>query len=250
MLTNDNVFALMPGASAVWDFDRDMVNLGVMPLFHIAGSGWDLMVMANGGHTVLHREVDPPAILRDIARYGVTHALFVPAVLNLLLATPGVEEADFSTLRTIVYGASPISDEVLVRALDIFRCDFIQAYGLTETTGAVTILAPEDHDPANPDLLRSCGEPMPGAELRIVSARPARTRPRATSVRSGSAAGRSCRLLGASPRRRRRRRRPTAGCGPATPASCGTATCTCTTGSRTWSCPGARTCTRPRSRTS
>ena len=169
MLTNDNVFALMPGASAVWGFGRDMVNLGVMPLFHIAGSGWDLMVMANGGHTVLHREVDPPAILRDIARYGVTHALFVPAVMNLLLATPGVDEADFATLRTIVYGASPISDEVLVRALDTFQCDFIQAYGLTETTGAVTILAPEDHDPGNPDLLRSCGRMMPGAELRIVT---------------------------------------------------------------------------------
>jgi long-chain acyl-CoA synthetase len=129
-----------------------------------------MMAMANGGHTILHREVDPPAILRDIARHGVTHALFVPAVLNLLLATPGVEETDVSTLTTIVYGASPISDEVLVRALDTFRCDFIQAYGLTETTGAVTILSAEDHDPSDPDLLRSCGRPMPGAELRIVDA--------------------------------------------------------------------------------
>jgi long-chain acyl-CoA synthetase len=170
MLTNENVFALMPGASSAWGFGRDMVNLGVMPLFHIAGTGWNVMAMANGGHTVLHREVEPAAILRDIARHGVTHALFVPAVLNLLLAAPGVDETDFSTLTTIVYGASPISDEVLVRALDTFRCDFIQAYGLTETTGAVTILSAEDHDPSDPDLLRSCGRPMPGAELRIVDA--------------------------------------------------------------------------------
>src|SRR6476659_2806937 len=63
MLTNENVFALMPGASAVWGLGREMVNLGVMPLFHIAGTGWNVMAMANGGHTILHREVDPPAIM-------------------------------------------------------------------------------------------------------------------------------------------------------------------------------------------
>jgi long-chain acyl-CoA synthetase len=170
MLTNANVFALMPGAEEIWGFGPDMVNLGVMPLFHVAGSGWNLAVMYFGGHSVLHREVDPPAILRAIAEHGVTHALFVPAVMNLLLASPEVGSTDFSTLRTIVYGASPISDEVLVTALRTFGCGFVQAYGLSETFGAVTYLSPEDHDPSNPDLLRSCGRPMPGAELRIVDA--------------------------------------------------------------------------------
>jgi long-chain acyl-CoA synthetase len=171
MLTNDNLFALLPGASEGWGFSPDMVNIGVMPLFHIAGSGWNTAVMFNGAPTVMTRDVDLPAILKAIPEHGVTHALFVPAVLQFLLSVPGVEDVDFSTLRTIVYGASPITDRVLVRAMEVFGADFIQVYGLTETTGAVTQLSPEDHDPeGNPDLLRSCGKPMHGVELRIVDA--------------------------------------------------------------------------------
>ncbi len=169
MLTNDNLFGMLGGATTLWGFRADMVNLGVMPLFHIAGSGWDIAIMYMGGHTVLQREVDPAAILAAIPEHRVTHAIFVPAVLQFLLMTPGVDETDVSSLETIVYGASPITDKVLTKAMATFGCDFIQVYGLTETTGAVTQLDPADHDPeGNPDLLRSCGKPMPGVELRIV----------------------------------------------------------------------------------
>jgi acyl-CoA synthetase (AMP-forming)/AMP-acid ligase II len=109
-------------------------------------------------------------ILDAIPRYGVTHALFVPAVLQFLLATPGIDEADLSSLETIVYGASPITEPVLVRAMEVFGCNFMQAYGLTETTGSITILAPEDHDPGGPraHLLRSCGRPVAPNRVRIV----------------------------------------------------------------------------------
>ena len=70
----------------------------------------------------------------------------------------------------IAYGASPISDEVLAGSIKLFGCDFWQVYGLTETTGAITLLPPEDHDLAGPNThrLRSCGKPGPGVELRIV----------------------------------------------------------------------------------
>jgi long-chain acyl-CoA synthetase len=168
MLTNANLVAMMQGVARAWGFRPEMVNLGVMPLFHIGGSGWDISVMAQGGHTVLHREVDPLAILRAIEEHHVTHALFVPAVLLQLLDTPGVDTTDLSSLETVVYGASPISDEVLRRAMDTFGCDFIQSYGLTETAGGVVQLTAEDHDLDRPDRLRSCGKPMPGVELRIV----------------------------------------------------------------------------------
>jgi long-chain acyl-CoA synthetase len=122
-----------------------------------------------GGHSVLLREVDPAAALRVIPEHAVTHALFVPAVLQMLLATPGVEATDFSSLEYIVYGASPISVEVLTRSIERFRCRFVQGYGLTETTGAVVHLLPEDHDPHGPNAhrLRSAGVPMRGVELRI-----------------------------------------------------------------------------------
>jgi len=117
---------------------------------------------------VLQREVDAEAILRDIPRYGVTHGLLVPAILQMILARREAGGAGASSLETVVYGASPISDDVLLALFDAFDCDFVQAYGLTETSGAVTVLPAEDHDRARPELLRSCGRPLPGVELRIV----------------------------------------------------------------------------------
>jgi long-chain acyl-CoA synthetase len=89
--------------------------------------------------------------------------------MQFLLMTPGIDDADFSSLRAIVYGASPISRDVLVRAIDRFGCDFYQAYGLTETTGAVVMLPAADHDPdgPHPERLQAAGLAMPGVELRI-----------------------------------------------------------------------------------
>ena len=117
------------------------------------------------------RDVDPAAILRAIPEHGVTNAFLVPAVIQFLMITPGVDDIDFSTLRTIVYGASPITDDVLKKALDLFGCEFIQVYGLTETTGAITQLDGVDHDPHHrPELLRSCGKPYPWVEVRVVDA--------------------------------------------------------------------------------
>ena len=111
----------------------------------------------------------PRCILEVIPRFGITNAFFVPAVIQFLLLTPGVEDTDFSTLRAILYGASPITDSVLSKAMETFGCEFIQVYGLTETTGAITQLDPEYHDPVgNPKLLRSCGKPYPWVEMRIV----------------------------------------------------------------------------------
>jgi long-chain acyl-CoA synthetase len=169
MLANRNLFGMSDVAGPAWHFRAGMVSLGVSPLFHIAGSGWNLMVLAYGGHVILHRNVDASAILRDIERYEVTHGILVPAILQLVLDRRSRgDDVDTSTLEVVVYGASPISDDVLLALFDAFECDFVQGYGLTETCGAVTILPADDHDRARPELLRSCGRPLPGVELRIV----------------------------------------------------------------------------------
>jgi len=170
MLTNENLGSLVPSVSPQWAFDPTSVNIVAMPLFHIGGSGWALVGMWNGGHSILFREFNPPEVLAAIPRYGITNALFVPAMLQFLSAMPGAAEGDYSTLRSIVYGASPITNDVLVRSMNVFKCDFIQVYGLTETTGAITQLGPKDHDPEGPRarLLRSAGQAYPWVETRIV----------------------------------------------------------------------------------
>jgi long-chain acyl-CoA synthetase len=169
-LSHRNFLSAMDEGSKTWSFDTASVNLVAMPLFHIAGSGWGVAGLCNGATNIIVREVNPTEVLRLIAAHGVTNALFVPAVLQILLAAPGVERTDFRALRSIVYGASPISEDLLVRSMKTFGCGFVQAYGLTETTGCVVALVARDHDPGGPraDLLRSAGRPWGDVELRIV----------------------------------------------------------------------------------
>jgi long-chain acyl-CoA synthetase len=116
------------------------------------------------------REVDPPAILRAVESFRVTKAFFVPAVILFLMQTPQCRTTDFSALDLIVYGASPAPLDLLRNAVQTFGCGFAQLYGLTETTGAITCLPPEDHGEHAVERLKSCGKPMHGVEIRIVDA--------------------------------------------------------------------------------
>jgi acyl-CoA synthetase (AMP-forming)/AMP-acid ligase II len=88
-----------------------------------------------------------------------------------LVAVPDVAERRYEHLEVIVYGASPIAEQTLRRALEVFGCDFLQGYGMTETTAAATYLFPADHRKAlagRPELLLSAGRPLLGTEIRIV----------------------------------------------------------------------------------
>jgi long-chain acyl-CoA synthetase len=170
MLTNRNLGTILPHVSAPWSLDATSVNAIAMPLFHIGGSGWALCGMWNGCHSILFREFVPREVLAALQRHRVTNVLFVPAMLQFLSAVPGAADGDYASLRSIIYGASPITNEVLIRSMRIFRCRFIQVYGLTETTGAITELGSGEHDPEGPraHLLRSAGKPYPWIEMRIV----------------------------------------------------------------------------------
>lgn len=170
-ITNSNmVYMLENSLMGPIGMDSSAVSLVCMPLFHVSGSGWALAGIYAGASSILHREVDLQAILKSISERKITHSVFVPAVLQFLLAQPNVSEFDYSSLQAIVYGASPITEEVLVSSMQTFGAEFFQVYGLTETTAGVTQLLPEDHDPGGPraHLLRSCGKPIDGHEVKIV----------------------------------------------------------------------------------
>lgn len=153
-------------AAARYGMDSESVSLAAMPMVHIGGSGWALLGMALGAHTVLLRELEAPALMRLIPRARVTHAFLVPTALRAMTMVPGVDEFDLSSLQTIAYGASPVSPDLLLDCQHLLGCDLVQLYGLTETTGAVTLLDASDH--LSHDLLLSAGRPMEGVELRIV----------------------------------------------------------------------------------
>jgi long-chain acyl-CoA synthetase len=170
MISGRNISTILIAAHEVFRISADTVSLVAMPLFHIGGTGWALCGMSHGGHSVILRDMDPATALHLIEEHRITESFVVPAVLMFLLATPELATADVSSLRTIFYGASPISEDVLVRSMGALGCDFAQVYGLTETTGAITSLMPSDHDPDGPraPLLRSAGRPFDHVELRII----------------------------------------------------------------------------------
>jgi long-chain acyl-CoA synthetase len=170
LTTNSNLFTLLGKVQAAWHIDRSSINLVCMPLFHIAGCEWALAGMEVGATSVLVRDFEPAQMLDLMQAERVTNALFVPAMLGFLARVPGAEDRRFPGLRSIIYGASPITDEALLAAMRVFKCEFVQLYGMTETTGAITELTAADHDPSGPKahLLRSAGKPFPWVELRIV----------------------------------------------------------------------------------
>ena len=169
-LTHANFMHCLGSSLAALEMDGSTVNLVCMPLYHISGSGWGIIGLFNGAQTILLRDVDLPQILTVLPEYKVTHTIFVPAVLQFLLSMPETRKVDYSSLHSITYGASPITESVLLDAMETFGCKFFQAYGLTETTGAITVLHHDDHDPGGPraHLLRSCGKVIDHHEIKIV----------------------------------------------------------------------------------
>jgi acyl-CoA synthetase (AMP-forming)/AMP-acid ligase II len=170
-LTNTNLLTELSSFDTMGDWAQwhnSDVSLVVVPLFHIAGSGYAMAGLFRGARNVLLREVVPQQILDAIGRYRVTKALFVPAVILFLLQCPGTGDADLSSLQSIVYGASPIPADLLRSALEVFKCQFAQVYGLTETAGAITCLPPEEHAEPSSERLLSCGRALEGVEIRIV----------------------------------------------------------------------------------
>jgi long-chain acyl-CoA synthetase len=178
MLSHANIC----GAAAVaadWGLSPEAIALVCMPLFHMSGTSWGLVALYRGSRLVLLRDPEPEAVLAAIDGDGVTHALLVPALIAMLLAHPRCATTEFSTLDLVLYGGSPISVELLTESMERFGCRFLQLYGLTESTGLATMLAPGDHvSDARDRLLRSVGRPGPGVELSIVdpdTGRPVRT---------------------------------------------------------------------------
>jgi acyl-CoA synthetase (AMP-forming)/AMP-acid ligase II len=168
-LTNANILTAAPMVDQTWckDWHEGSVNLICMPVFHVAGGLYAILGAIFGCKNIIIPEVDPGLILELIESEKIELALFVPAVILFLLQHPKSEETDFTSLRQVVYGASPIAEDTLIKAIETMQCDFWQVYGLTETCGMATTMTPEYHDPAK-GKLRSCGQPYPGIEIKIV----------------------------------------------------------------------------------
>jgi acyl-CoA synthetase (AMP-forming)/AMP-acid ligase II len=144
----------------------------VVPMYHASGAMTSFAAINGGGCLVIHRDFNPAEVVRALAEDGIGRTSLVPAMIQAcLVAVPDAAARAYPSLRFIAYGASPIAEGTLRRAMATFKCEFLQAYGMTETSAVLTYLLPVDHARAladKPGLLLSAGRPIAGTELRIV----------------------------------------------------------------------------------
>ena len=172
VLSNWNLFGLRRVVAdaelAYQQWDDDEAVLVAMPCAHIGGTGLGVMALSAGLPGVVLPEFTPDGVFDAVEKGGVTRFFIVPAALHMLLLHPRCATVDYSRLKYVIYGAAPIPLELLRQAVQMFGAQFMQAYGMTETTGTICMLPPEDHDPNGNPRMRSAGKPLPGVELKIV----------------------------------------------------------------------------------
>ena len=154
----------------------DEAALVAVPPYHVAGLANLLSNVYAARRIVYLDRFDAARWLDTVRRESVTQAMVVPTMLARLVehlgAAPG---AGVPSLRTLSYGGSRLPVPVLERALELFAgVDFVNAYGLTETSSTVALLGPDDHraafgsgDPAARARLGSVGRPLPGIDVEI-----------------------------------------------------------------------------------
>lgn len=171
VLSNANLFALRkagidnPRPYTLMEDDESI--LVAMPCAHIGGTGLGVMALAAGLPGIVLSEFEPTRVFDAVVNRGVTRFFIVPAALQMLLNHPDCAKTDFSRLRYILYGASPIPLELLRQCIAMFGAEFVQNYGMTETTGTICALPPEDHCVEGNQRMRSAGKPLPGVEVMI-----------------------------------------------------------------------------------
>jgi len=160
---------LAPNTDMQWNewTDRD-VSLVAMPSFHIGGVGWGVWGLRAGATNVVVSEFDPGATLELIETRGISKVFLVPSAIRMVVQHPRAQHTDFTNIKYIMYGASPIPLDLLRQAMAVFQCGFVQLYGMTETTGAATYLPPDDHVVGGNERMRSAGRPYPGVALKVV----------------------------------------------------------------------------------
>ncbi len=144
--------------------DRSLVG---MPGFHVGGIWWAMQGFNAGITNVAMPRFDSTLAVELVRELGITAICVVPSMLRLMIGEPGVGPADFSTVRKIVYGGSPIAETLLKEAIDVCGADLAQIYGLTETGNTAVCLPPADHTPGSPRL-RAAGRPYPGVRVKII----------------------------------------------------------------------------------
>lgn len=171
MLSHDNLVMNSLHSMPAYGFTENSKWLHAAPMFHIAdGAAVFAGVMGLCRHVFIPG-FTPDAAMQAFEAHGITCTLLVPTMVNMVVNHPDVRKYDLSTLVNIVYGASPMPEAVIVKALDVLPgCGFTHAYGQTECAPLVSFTGPEYHvvDGPNAGRFKSAGRAVYSAEVKIL----------------------------------------------------------------------------------
>jgi len=169
VLSNDNLIVNFLASCAREPYERDCVYLHVAPMFHLADATMVFGLTLLGGTHVILSRFDPAAVIETIKKCRVNTLILVPTMIGMLDQYLREHPEPLDQVRRLTYGASPISETLMLRTLEMFpNARISQAYGQTELSPVATLLTHEYHVASGPiSKLRSAGRAIPGVELRI-----------------------------------------------------------------------------------
>jgi long-chain acyl-CoA synthetase len=147
------------------------VYLHAAPIFHLAGALGVWWQFIAGGTNILLPSFNALQFMETVQNERVTDTLLVPTMIQMVLDHPEFSRFDLTSLKFMVYGASPISETLLDRlSVALPQLSLMQGYGMTELSGCVTYLPPYYHTAEGRALgkLRSAGRAAAMAEIKIV----------------------------------------------------------------------------------
>jgi fatty-acyl-CoA synthase len=152
---------------AAYEWPERIRYLVTTPISHAAG-GLILPVFIRGGTVYLSEKFTPVDFLERVRRHRINFTFLVPTQIYGLLDHPGLANGDCSSLELALYGAAPIAPSRLLEALRKIGPVFGQLYGQAEAPMTICYLRKQDHDPARPGLLGSCGKPVTGNQVKLL----------------------------------------------------------------------------------
>ena len=167
MLSHDNLLTSSMGWLATDHFPPGGVLLYAAPMFHLAAFTTWVFGGVIGWTQAMIPAFDPVTAMTAVQEHQVTDLTLVTTMIQLMVDHPRIDEFDLSSVRRVMYGASPMSGALLGRTMKALpNARFMQGYGMTELAPAATVLRPGDHE--DPTHRRSVGRAAPHTEVRIV----------------------------------------------------------------------------------
>lgn len=171
MLSHNNLLANATGSGHLYGYRETDILLLSGPLFHLGTGSRVYTSVAYGTTMVIQQKFEVEETMEIIQDQRITTMTLVPTMLSMILDHPRFSEFDFSSIRCLTYGASPMPIALMERAIGIIPgVVFCQGYGMTETSPVLTVLTPADHVPGNPMIgkLSSVGRPVIYGDVRVV----------------------------------------------------------------------------------